>query len=320
MFLPENAQLGSYDIIVNGTLSVRGLWTNDYGAAPGQLLGSAYTSGGNITLDAAPSVLLNSEDCAQDCNGQVNEDISGSILVNRGALLDASSGGYVSPLGVVNFSAKGGNVSLINQTNFFQTSSDISQFEQSAIPGFRVSDILVNQEPVVPDNPGVINARVSIAPGTIRDDGFAGGGTFTLDTPSISFGDGTASSGTELPLDFFARAGFANYDIAAYMTDLVANAFTNGLGGYNAVLATDVLTIGKGQTLDLTQSYFALALNDPARADAQMAALRGLASGGDIYSVLQPTIPNRCLGPQGSQSHAGRTCRASGREGRDVAR
>ncbi len=288
VFVPEMAQLGSYDITINGMLSVRGLWTNDYGAIPGQLLGSAYTDGGSITLNAAPSVLRYGEG---DPNHTVNQDISGSILINRGALLDASGGGYVSPTGVVNFSSTGGNVSLIDETNFFQTSSNTSQFEQSAIPGFRVSTIIVNNQNYVPLNPDAINARISIAPGTIRDDGFAGGGTFTLDTPEISFGNGTASAGTELPLDFFSQAGFANYDITTYETALIANQFDNGLGGYNAVLATDVLTIGAGQTLDLTQSYLALALNDPMRAAAQMAALRGLASGGDIYSVLKPTIP-----------------------------
>ncbi|HEY2446612.1 MAG TPA: filamentous hemagglutinin family protein [Rhizomicrobium sp.] len=288
VFVQETAQLGSYDININGTLSVRGLWTNDYGGVPGQIFGNAYTSGGSITLNAAPSVLLHGEG---DSNYSVNEDISGSILINRGALLDASGGGYVSPTGNVDFSSTGGNVSLIDETNYFQTSSNTTQFEQSAIPGFRVSDIFINGQNYVPDNPGVINARISIAPGTIRDAGFGGGGTFTLDTPAISFGNGTASTGTELPFDFFSQSGFANYDITSYETALLANQFDNGLGGYNAVLMTDVLTIGAGQTLDLTQSYFALALNDPARAAAQLAALRNLASGGDIYSVLQPTIP-----------------------------
>jgi filamentous hemagglutinin family protein len=291
VFVPEPTVLGSFDITINGTLSARGLWTNDYGAAPGQLLGSAYTGGGSITLNAAPSVLLYNE--VEGVSGPpVNEDISGSILINRGALLDVSSGGYVSPLGDVDLSATGGNVSLIDETNYFQTGGGDSG-DQSSIPGFRVDGInLGTDSQYLPDNPSAINARIAIAPGTILGYGFDGGGTFTLDTPAISFGDGTASSGTELPLDFFARAGFANYDITTYKTDLIANQFTNGYGGYNAILATDVLTIRAGQTLDLAQSYYALALDNPARDAAQIAALQNLPTGGNISSVLKPNIPS----------------------------
>ncbi len=286
VFVNELAQLGSFDIVVNGTLSARGLWTNDYGAPPGQLLGDSYMNGGTITLDAAPSVLL----YTQDNGAQVNEDISGSIILNNGALLDVSSGGYVSPTGAINLGARGGNVNLIDQTSYFQTASTAqqqgAQFEQSAIPGFRVTT-----DQFIPSNPDAINAHIAIAPGTIRADGFGGGGTFTLDTPAISFGNGTASTGTELPLDFFSQSGFANYDITTYETALIPNQFTNGLGGYNALLETDVLTIGAGQTLNLSQSYFALDLNNPQRATAQTVALLGLPTGGNVYSVLQPSIP-----------------------------
>ncbi len=295
VFVNELAVLGSFDININGTLSARGLWTNDYGAAPGQVLGSAYTDGGSITLNAAPSVLLYGE---SDDSHQVNVDISGSILINKGALLDVSGGGYVSPLGAVDLSATGGNVSLVDETNFFQTAvPSLNGIEQSAIPGFRVDGIDVNGQQYVPDNPGAINARITIASGTIQAYGFNGGGTFTLDTPAISFGDAIASSGTELPLDFFSRSGFTNYDITTYKTDLSYNTFYNpdtdtSYGGYNAVLATDVLAIRAGQTLDLTQSYLALALNDPARANAQLAALQSLPTGGNIESIVKPNIPS----------------------------
>jgi len=290
VFVQEDANLGSFDITVNGQLSTRGLWTNDFGALPDQVLGQAYTGGGSVTLDAAPSVLLNGEDSGQEL--QVNKDISGSILINQGALIDVSGGGYVSPTGALNLSARGGNVSLIDETNFFQTATPGSDlFQQSAISGFRVTGITCASSDCLPSNPDQINARVTFAPGTIIGYGFGGGGTFMLDTPSISFGDGVASSGTELPLDFFSKAGFANYDITTYKTDLIANQFDNGYGGYNAVLGTDVLTIGAGQTLDLTQSYLALDWNNPAVLATQMAALQNLASGGDIYSVIKPSIP-----------------------------
>src|SRR5579862_3938289 len=59
VFVNEDAQtmIGPYDIIVNGTLSTRGLWTNDFEAAPGELLGSAYTNGGSVPLNAAANVM-----------------------------------------------------------------------------------------------------------------------------------------------------------------------------------------------------------------------------------------------------------------------
>ncbi len=123
--------------------------------------------------------------------------------------------------------------------------------------------------------------------GTILAEGFGSGGTFTLTTPLIGFGDGIAATGTELPLDFFSKTGFANYNITSYKTDIEANTFTNGLGGYNAELATQTLTIGAGQTLDLSQSMFS-----PLVDSDQSAVLRGLATGGDLYSVLPPAVPS----------------------------
>ncbi len=298
VFVPEPEQLGSFDVVVNGTLSTRGLWTNDYHAAAGELQGSSYINGGTIDINAAPGVLeyassttlADAETCSTStATPCVNVDLSGSILINSGALLDVSSGGYVSTTGQLNMSAKGGNVSLIEDTAYFQLA--INGTAEGAIPGFRVTTDYNGLDYIVPINPSTINARVAIAPGTIRAAGFAGGGTFTLVTPAISFGDGIASTGTELPFDFFSQSGFANYNITSYKTDLIPNTFDNGLGGYNAILATQVLTVGAGQTLDLSQSYFALALGNPALEAAQMVALRRLASGGDIYSVLQPSIP-----------------------------
>src|SRR3546814_14636654 len=62
-------------------------------------------------------------------------------------------------------------------------------------------------------NPGAIGARIEIAEDSIRAHGFAGGGTFTLEAPSISFGDEAPTSGAVLPLDFFSTTGFGKYEI-----------------------------------------------------------------------------------------------------------
>ncbi len=277
LFAAEPARTGAFDIIIDGTLSAAGRWINDYGAATGAQLGGAYTDGGSVALTVAPRV------STPKANGKGSADVSGSVVIDDGALVDVSGGGYVDYAGTIDTSARGGDLSLVNQTNYFQISPTpiLGLESRGNVPGFRVSG---NPGLDYALNPDVIAGRVSIADGTIRANGFAGGGTFTLDTPAIAFGNAPARSGTALPLGFFARTGFADYAITSYGTALVANAFDNGLGGYNAVLATQTLTVRDGETLNLTQSRFSPLLDA-----TQTVALQSMASGGSLYSVLTPT-------------------------------
>ncbi len=272
----------------------KGLWTNDFGATTDQIQGSAYTNGGSVVLIGAPrqtqyaetATDAQTEQCLDQPGCKTNVDISGSILLNRGSLIDVSAGGYVNENGALNLTARGGNVSLIEQTAYFQLGDDTnSGIVAGGFSAFRDSQNLVLGTPVVEVNPSEVTARVTLD-GTIRAAGFGAGGTFTLFTPEISFGDGTATTGTELPLDFFSKSGFANFNITSYKTDLEANKFNNDLGGYNAVLATQVLTVGQGETLLLSQSMFSPVLDA-----TQETSLRNLQSGGDIYTVLTPSVP-----------------------------
>ena len=289
--LPDNPGPGSFDIIVNGTLSAKGRWVNDFGATSDQLEGSAYTNGGSVVLIGAArqAEFVETATVADTQNGTApttNVDISGSILLNQSSLIDVSAGGYVNEKGALELTSQGGNVSLIEQTAYFQLGDTTnSGVNAGGFSAFRVTDNAVNEVPVLEVNPSEVTARVTLD-GTIRADGFSGGGTFTLFTPEIGFGDGTATTGTELPMDFFSKSGFANFNITSYKTDLEANTFTNELGGYNAVLATQTLTVGDGQTLLLSQSMFSPVLDD-----AEQTSLRNLESGGDIYSVLAPAVP-----------------------------
>ncbi len=131
---------------------------------------------------------------------------------------------------------------------------------------------------------------MEIDPNSIIAQGFGGGGTFTLTTPEFAFSDDTSSdasaNATRLPLSFFSTAGFANYNITSYKTDLINNPFNNNLGGTDAVLATQTLTIGAGQNLNLTQAMLPSVLSAE-----QGLALIGLATGGDVFSVVSPAIP-----------------------------
>src|SRR6202012_3893328 len=162
------------------------------------------------------------------------------------------------------------------------------------IDEFRITGLTVpssaGPQRYVPVSPDQINAKVAIDPKSIIAQGFGGGGTFTLSTPEFAFSDDTSSdasaNATRLPLSFFSSAGFANYNINSYKTALFANPFNNGLGGTDAVLATQTLTIGAGQNLNLTQAMLPSMLG----AD-QALALIDLATGGDVFSVVSPAIP-----------------------------
>lgn len=287
VFAPATVGPGAFDIVVNGLLNASGRWVNDFNAQAGQLVGSAYTNGGQITLAAAPRVYAGSATANPNDPDAPSTivDASGSILINKGALLDVSGGGYVAPSGALNLTAKGGSVSLYDQATYFQLVNDTAG-GAGGIPGFRVTDFTAGGSPEVSVNPASITARVSIADGSIQAHGFGGGGTFTLSATSFQFGPSETDSGAALPLDFFSKTGFSAYNITTYKTDLIANAFNNGLGGYNAVLATDVVTLGAGETLKLEQSIFS-----PNVSSDQINALQSLATGSSLYSVLTPAVP-----------------------------
>ena len=291
---PTVAGPGSFDITINGQLNAAGRWANDYNATADQLVGSAYLNGGEITLLTAPRVAPLDISVGADNSSALTQstDISGSILVNAGGILNVTGGGYVAHNGNLTLTAKGGIVSLYNEDNFFPFSNDFTNVTTGSLPGsysgFRVTTIInsTGGTGVVAINPSAVTGHISIADGSILAHGFGGGGTFNLTAPSFTFGDSVTSTGAALPLDFFSRTGFANYNIKSYATDLIPNAFTNGLGGYNAVLATQVVTVGAGQTLSLSESMFS-----PLLSDSQTAMLRGFATGGDLNTVLTPIVP-----------------------------
>lgn len=296
-------RLGDYDLAVTGTLSTRGLWVNDLGALESGGDGGAWLGGGTISLYAAPNIaaafdrngrrliidnytgLLDPDDPAAP---RVAEDLSGSILVASQARLDLSGGGRVRPDGSFDLSGKGGSLSLASETTYGQLSRS-SEGRAGGLGTFRVGGLFYENNGTrvdyVPLNPTRIEARVAVAPGSILAHGFAGGGSFTLTTPELALGTATPGHATALPLDFFAQAGFASYQLTSYHTALIGDPFTSGYGGSAALLATQTLTVGAGQTLALSQSML------PGLPELDQGALRGLASGGDLLSVVTPAIP-----------------------------
>ena len=267
-----------YDIVVNGTISVRGKWVNDFQAPGGIEEGGAHLDGGTIVLFAGQAAANTTEfDQTQI------RDISGSVLVNAGATLDVSGGGRIDRDGDIDVSARGGNLALISEVNYFSGATEF--------PGVFVrSQHVEGAQPIVPD---AIIAKVAIDSGaTILSHGFAGGGTFQLVTPEFSFGEKTAKVGTALSMDFISEQGFQNYDITSYKTKIVESKFRDDFDpsfvrGYDAFLDTQTITIKAGETLQLRNSVFSLLASDRSLGD--IANLRTLESGGDLYSVLTPT-------------------------------
>jgi hypothetical protein len=144
IFAPALGALGSYDINVDGELSVAGLWVNNFGASSATYQSTAWTNGGSITLFVASDVLAYFNGTTPVSQSNVNSsavDISGSIYVNSGSKLDLTGGGSVSPSGKLTLTAKGGNLALESDTAYFQLAewSGEGNFAYT-LPGFRVVD------------------------------------------------------------------------------------------------------------------------------------------------------------------------------------
>lgn len=143
---------GKADIFVEGTLDVSGRWVNDTGRFGTDMSGPGYIDGGSI------SIVTN-----KDSNGT---DTTGSILLAQGSLLDASSGGYISPTGIAKtvstgvIAGRGGSISLLtNQGSDFVDPSNGSG------------------GPPTPSGGNVAQIQLD---GTLRAYGFERNGTLTL--------------------------------------------------------------------------------------------------------------------------------------------
>lgn len=291
----------SFNITVGGKLDVSGNWTNDYlnQAAP---LGAGYIKGGSISLTVAPRVFVAVG--ADALTAPVAGDISGSIAITPGALLDASAGGYVSTKGVLNLTATGGSVSLIDQTTYASVAAlpepNLDTFGTVGVGqgvAFTPVAATTSSEGVAPALvPTSQTSTVRFAPGTIRAFGFAGGGTLTLVSPDIAFAaPGNAqpdANATVLPLDILQQTGFGTLDLTAWHSRLYNDPahplFDNASKGVSAFFDTTRLVIGQGQTLNLSQALL------PSILDQQTtASLLALDNGAHPADVLTAAVPQQ---------------------------
>lgn len=279
----DTLAIGSYDIVVSGTLDVAGRFVNDFGLSDTRQ-GGGYLDGGAITLIGAANALT-----ANPIDANSSIDVSGSILITEGALLDLSAGARVAPDGSIEPSGAGGDLTLVNQTRYFgeanfDTAPAAPTVALGDFTGFRVTGN--NRGNFIQPTPDRINARINIAEGSVRAHGFEDAGALTVVTPAIALSDQPAETGFNLSQSLIAEAGFGAIDITSYATHIERNNFANALGGYNAVLATQTLRIGDGEQLNLSRQLLPTVLDD-----AQRQALIALPGGADLYSVLQPSVP-----------------------------
>ncbi|MEP9360952.1 filamentous haemagglutinin family protein [Sphingomonas sp. KR3-1] len=298
LYATDPGDLHPFDIVVTGTLSTAGLWVNDYGEQ-GAPRGGAFSDGGSISLSAARNVFAAIGTSLETATKAI--DLSGSVRVS--GTLDVMSGGYVTTTGNLVLNGKGGDVSLSAATTYASSTltnsgrlvAESNPLADKPLGGtsqsvdftpLPIGGLPLPGTPVLPQLVPDPRATVDISGATILGYGFAGGGTFALVAPDISFGSDNRAGATHIGFDFLRNTGFGTLDLSSYRSRIVDDVFTNARAGKSAFLETSRFEVKAGETLDLTQWLLPSVLS----AD-QANALRGLSTGADLHaqSFLTPS-------------------------------
>jgi filamentous hemagglutinin family protein len=164
-----------------GQLDTRGLWINDSGKSVDDEAGSQYIDGGSISLAVWQS-----------------QGGTSSIELDKGSVLDVSSGGYVQQNGLV---AVANDVPLGH-------GGDISIGTYVLPPNGSGFDISVPQQ--LGNGSLVLN-------GSLLGYGFSGGGTLSLQALKIQVGGDPSDDASVLylPESFFVGQGFYQYNLSS---------------------------------------------------------------------------------------------------------
>lgn len=277
------------DLVIGPTavLNVSGLWVNDTGASGTALLGSAFIDGGSITINTPAGSRLTmtrikSGTLADGTSlaGKIllsAEDVTQSIVLAPGSIIDVSSGGYVDANGRLKIASsglpagKGGSLSLQTYTlspgqerlSKFRSSGTVGDVPieladgTTVLPGTAIYFYGAREQPFgdPPEYPSYIipadgRSRANvIMGGMVYAAGFDGGGTFSLRAPAIKIspGGGPVTS-------YFSPESLAS--IAA-QTGLPAAAFiTPGASNIGTSAAQAAVSAVKGGEIALPSAFF----------------------------------------------------------------
>ncbi|WP_165189837.1 filamentous haemagglutinin family protein [Caulobacter soli] len=244
--IPANAVTGDRlkrkpgDIVIgaDAKLSAAGQWVNDTGVFDG--LGHNFIDGGDISIQAtavtgndvflspAFGVMIQYE-----LSGGATYDLTGAVTLEKGSVIDVSSGGYVGTTGKLLMkggapAGQGGDITIA-------TYARLPASAASSPPSF-----------VVYGFGGVQPTHGKVELGaTLLGYGFSGGGTLSIQAPAIQIGGDAANVpdyGLYLPADYFEGQGFGAYKISASYDATIAAGTTvrvsqrNFLPDYAALL------------------------------------------------------------------------------------
>ncbi len=220
-----NLTIGSH-----AALDTSGLWVNDSGANPEQLVGGAYINGGSITLKTDTAVQTCQAVACTTLAGlgagvKPFVDITANIVLESGSHLDLSSGGRIGLTGQFQTDSSGraagtgGNLTLQTYATGFNPNTGL-------VPttGQPAATIVLQGAPATAQ--GTADALGAI----VSAYGFASGGKLSIQAPTIQIvADGRTSvaAGTvALPSSFFEGGGFSEYDLKAVVGGLSVAANT----------------------------------------------------------------------------------------------
>ncbi|WP_229181688.1 filamentous haemagglutinin family protein [Bradyrhizobium oropedii] len=281
---PQRPSMPAVVIGSNAVLDVRGRWVNDSGLKADQLEGQAFVNGGSVSISTF---------AASDSVGSGFVDVTQSIVLRPGSIIDVSGGGYVSPTGKQKTGSDGLPVgrggSLALQT--YMPKQD-NRWAGPATEGSNPYNVL----PTGTNHPDQANVLLG---GTIYAGGFDGGGTLTLQTASIVIDGAAAAVTSYLPTAQAAGiaaqsglplASLAVSDSKAGQLLLPASFFASG--GFSQYTLNDVYggtTVTAGTQLVLQQPTAMLA-NVAANQIPTGAVVRGFASLGFLPDGLRKPV------------------------------
>ncbi|HKY19223.1 MAG TPA: filamentous hemagglutinin family protein [Rhizomicrobium sp.] len=243
---PERPHIFDLTVGSAALLDVSGLWVNDNGAVPADLIGGAFIDGGSISLKTKASSAGCSTSACKAVLGAgvpVNVDLTGDIVLSQGALLEASSGGRITDRGVMMLDSKGraagkgGNISLATYVGRFTTTASP---EPVTTTGLTAAVRLTGSD-------GSADGNATALAQALRAYGFAQGGTLTLQTLSFDIGSAALPGGLALPAGFFDGNGFGAYNLISIAGhNAVAPGTALVLRQRNLVASSDLATLASG--------------------------------------------------------------------------